>query len=236
MGVFLALLYRFLCFSKLVTKLKNYYTILEIPESASAEMIKNAYRSLAKRWHPDVNPGDQVAEKMFMEVKEAYTTLSNAIKRNYYDYQLRKAILDKKVEPTTTTKVGSFRKKEQDSTKKTTSTQEKKEKEKDKVFHSSETYKTRLDDLLKKHNDLVEKQKKAAEANRKKEESEKSFYDTFRENRENSYFEQKLKKKEEQIQEKEKPEHATVDTEESVVKPQKNRIKAILSILGFRSD
>lgn len=219
-----------------MTKLKNYYTILEIPESASAEMIKNAYRSLAKRWHPDVNPGDQVAEKMFMEIKEAYTILSNAIKRNYYDYQLRKAILDKKVEATTTTKVGSFRKKEQDSTKKTTSTQEKKEKEKDKVFHSSETYKTRLDDLLKKHNDLVEKQKKAAEANRKKEEPEKSFYDIFRENRENSYFKQKLKKKEEQIQEKEKPKHATVDTEESVVKPQKNRIKAILSILGFRSD
>jgi len=215
--------------------LKNYYTILEIPESASAEMIKNAYRNLAKRWHPDINPGDDIAEKMFMEIKEAYTTLSNAIKRNYYDYQLRKAILDKKVEPTTTTKVGSFRKKEQETTKKTT--QEKTDKkEKEKVFHSSETYKNRLDDLLKKHNDLVEKQKKTAEVNRQKEEKEKSFYDKFRENRENSFMEQKLKQSEEKIQEKEKSEHATMETEESVVKPQKNRIKAILSILGFRSD
>lgn len=215
--------------------MKNYYTILEIPESASAEMIKNAYRNLAKRWHPDINPGDDIAEKMFMEIKEAYTTLSNAIKRNYYDYQLRKAILDKKVEPTTTTKVGSFRKKEQETTKKTT--QEKTDKkEKEKVFHSSETYKNRLDDLLKKHNDLVEKQKKTAEVNRQKEEKEKSFYDKFRENRENSFMEQKLKQSEEKIQEKEKSEHATMETEESVVKPQKNRIKAILSILGFRSD
>lgn len=218
--------------------MKNYYTILEIPESASAEMIKNAYRNLAKRWHPDVNPGDDIAEKMFMEIKEAYTTLSNAIKRNYYDYQLRKAILDKKVEPTTTTKVGSFRKKEQETTTTTKkTTQEKTEKkEKEKVFHSSETYKNRLDDLLKKHNDLVEKQKKTAEVNRQKEEKEKSFYDTFRENRENSFMEQKLKQSEEKIQEKEKSEHATMETEESVVKPQKNRIKAILSILGFRSD
>jgi len=201
-------------------------------------MIKNAYRNLAKRWHPDINPGDPIAEKMFMEIKEAYTTLSNAIKRNYYDYQLRKAILDKKVEPTTSTKVGSFRKKEQETaTKKTTVTQEKTEKkEKEKVFHSSDTYKTRLDDLLKKHNDLVEKQKKTAESNRQKEDKEKTFYDKFRENRENAFMEQKLKQTEDKIQEKEKSEHATMETEESVVKPQKNRIKAILSILGFRSD
>lgn len=216
--------------------MKNYYTILEIPESASAEMIKNAYRNLAKRWHPDINPGDDIAEKMFMEIKEAYTTLSNAIKRNYYDYQLRKAILDKKVEPTTTTKVGSFRKKEQETTTKKTTQEKTDKKEKEKVFHSSETYKNRLDDLLKKHNDLVEKQKKTAEVNRQKEEKEKSFYDKFRENRENSFMEQKLKQSEEKIQEKEKSEHATMETEESVVKPQKNRIKAILSILGFRSD
>ena len=211
--------------------MKNYYTILEIPESASAEMVKNAYRSLAKRWHPDLNPNDQVAETMFMDIKEAYTVLSNAIKRNYYDYQLRKAILDKKVEPTSNTKVGSFRKKEQEATKKTTTSQHKQEKQ-EKIFHNSDSYKSRLDDLMKKHNEILEKEKKIAESNRKKQEKEKTFYDTFRENRDNAFAEQKQKQKEEvKVQDEVK------ETEEAnIAKPQKNRIKAILSILGFRSD
>jgi len=211
--------------------LKNYYTILEIPESASAEMIKNAYRSLAKRWHPDLNPNDQTAQMMFMDIKEAYNVLSNAIKRNYYDYQLRKAILDKKVEPTSTTKVGSFRKKEPETTKKTTQQQTKQEK----VFHNSEAYKTRLDDLMRKHNELIEKEKKIAEANRKKQEKEKTFYDIFRENRDNAFAEQKLKQQKQK--EEDKIKEQVKETEEAnITKPQKNRIKAILSILGFRSD
>ncbi|MFN3316765.1 MAG: DnaJ domain-containing protein [Raineya sp.] len=216
--------------------MKNYYTILEIPESASAEMVKNAYRNLAKRWHPDLNPNDQAAEKMFMDIKEAYTVLSNAIKRNYYDYQLRKAILDKKVEPTSSTKVGSFRKKEQENTKKTytTTTQTKQEKQ-EKIFHNSDSYKSRLDDLMKKHNELLEKEKKIAEANRKKQEKEKTFYDTFRENRDNAFAEQKLKQQ--QQKEEVKVQEEVKQTEEAnITKPQKNRIKAILSILGFRSD
>ncbi len=220
--------------------MKNYYTILEIPESASAEMVKNAYRSLAKRWHPDLNPGDQVAETMFMDIKEAYTVLSNAIKRNYYDYQLRKAILDKKVEPTSNTKVGSFRKKEQEATKKTTTPQTKHEKQQEKqekIFHNSDSYKSRLDDLMKKHNELLEKEKKIAEANRKKQEKEKTFYDTFRENRDNAFAEQKIKKKQEEEAKKVKQEEEMkVNEEANITKPQKNRIKAILSILGFRSD
>lgn len=218
--------------------MKNYYTILEIPESASAEMVKNAYRSLAKRWHPDLNPNDQAAEMMFMDIKEAYTVLSNAIKRNYYDYQLRKAILDKKVEPTSTTKVGSFRKKEQESIKKTSS-QPKQEKQ-EKIFHNSESYKTRLDDLMKKHNELVEKEKKIAEANRKKQEKEKTFYDIFRENRDNAFAEQKLKQqqqKQEEAKAKKEIKSEEKETEQAnITKPQKNRIKAILSILGFRSE
>ncbi|GAB4124821.1 MAG: hypothetical protein OHK0045_02550 [Raineya sp.] len=213
--------------------MKNYYTILEIPESASAEMVKNAYRSLAKRWHPDLNPNDKDAETMFMDIKEAYTVLSNAIKRNYYDYQLRKAILDKKVEPSSSTKVGSFRKKEQEVTKKTT-TQFKQEKQ-EKIFHSSDSYKSRLDDLMKKHNELIEKEKKIAEANRKKQEKEKTFYDTFRENRDKAFAEQKLKQQ--QQKEEVKTQQNVKETEEAnITKPQKNRIKAILSILGFRSD
>lgn len=213
--------------------MKNYYTILEIPESASAEMVKNAYRSLAKRWHPDLNPNDQTAEMMFMDIKEAYNILSNAIKRNYYDYQLRKAILDKKVEPTSNTKVGSFRKKEQDNTKKASS-QAKQEKQ-EKIVYNSNSYKNRLDDLMKKHNELLEKEKKIAEANRKKQEKEKTFYDIFRENRDNAFAEQKLKQQKQQEEAKVKAE--VKETEEAnIAKPQKNRIKAILSILGFRSD
>jgi len=215
--------------------LKNYYTILEIPESASAEMIKNAYRNLAKRWHPDLNPNDQTAEMMFMDIKEAYNVLSNAIKRNYYDYQLRKAILDKKVEPTSTTKVGSFRKKEPETTKKTTQQQTKQEKQ-EKVFHNSEAYKTRLDDLMRKHNELIEKEKKIAEANRKKQEKEKTFYDTFRENREKAFTQQQKFTQQKQQEEIKAKEEVKQTEEANITKPQKNRIKAILSILGFRSD
>lgn len=218
--------------------LKNYYTILEIPESASAEMIKNAYRNLAKRWHPDLNPNDQVAEAMFMDIKEAYNVLSNAIKRNYYDYQLRKAILDKKVEPSSKTQVGSFRKKEPETNKKTTTqTKQEKQEKQEKIFHNAASYKSRLDDLMRKHNELVEKEKKIAEANRKKQEKEKTFYDIFRENRDNAFAEQKIKKQQEEEAKKIKQEQeAKANEEANITKPQKNRIKAILSILGFRSD
>lgn len=213
--------------------MKNYYTILDVPESASAEMIKNAYRTLAKRWHPDVNPNDQTAEQMFLDIKEAYATLSNAIKRNFYDYQLRKEALDKKIQATSNTNVGSFRKQQNQEAK---AKAEKEKGNKEKVFYSSETYKNRLDDLMKKHNDLLEKQKKAAQKTKEKEEKEKTFYDTFKENRDNAYAErqQKKYKKEEAIKEEVKEVQNTDN--QAVAKPQKNRIKAILSILGFRSD
>jgi curved DNA-binding protein CbpA len=222
--------------------LKNYYTILEVPESASVEMIKSAYRNLAKKWHPDLNPGNVEAEQMFMDIKEAYSVLSNAIKRNFYDYQLRKAILDKKVEPTSSTKVGSFRKTET-TAKKNASTQDKTEKndKKEKLFHNAEAYKNRLDELMRKHNELIEKQKKAAEEAKKKEaEKEESFYEKFKQNRENAILEQKIKQQQEQEakakQEEQKQKEQEQKEEANITRPQKNRIKAILSILGFRSD
>ncbi|PKQ70930.1 DnaJ domain-containing protein [Raineya orbicola] len=222
--------------------MKNYYTILEVPESASVEMIKSAYRNLAKKWHPDLNPGNAEAEQMFMDIKEAYSVLSNAIKRNFYDYQLRKAILDKKVEPTSSTKVGSFRKTET-TTKKTTSNQDKTEKndKKEKLFHNAEAYKNRLDELMRKHNELIEKQKKAAEEAKKKDaEKEESFYEKFKQNRENAILEQKIKQQQEQEakakQEEQKQKEQEQKEEANITRPQKNRIKAILSILGFRSD
>lgn len=64
--------------------MKNYYKILEVEENATDEEIKKSYRSLSKKYHPDVNP--QGAEK-FKEINEAYETLSDKSKRSQYDNQ-----------------------------------------------------------------------------------------------------------------------------------------------------
>lgn len=69
--------------------MKNYYDKLEIDKSANQEEIKKAYRRLSKKYHPDMHlGGNQHAEAVFKEVKEAYEVLSNPTKRSYYDYQL----------------------------------------------------------------------------------------------------------------------------------------------------
>jgi len=64
---------------------KDYYETLGLSKSASDEDIKKAYRNLAKRYHPDANPGDKNAETKFKEVGEAYGVLSDAEKRAAYD-------------------------------------------------------------------------------------------------------------------------------------------------------
>jgi len=63
----------------------DYYKILEVSRTASADQIKSAYRKLAKKYHPDRNPNDKTAEDKFKEVREAYDVLSNAQKRQAYD-------------------------------------------------------------------------------------------------------------------------------------------------------
>jgi molecular chaperone DnaJ len=64
---------------------KDYYTILGVSRSASDKEIKSAYRKLARKYHPDVNPGDTASETRFKEVAEAYEVLSNADSRKKYD-------------------------------------------------------------------------------------------------------------------------------------------------------
>lgn len=64
---------------------KNLYEILEISSSASASAIKSAYRRLARKYHPDLNAGDEFYIKKFKEISEAYEILSDAEKKKNYD-------------------------------------------------------------------------------------------------------------------------------------------------------
>ena len=64
---------------------RDYYEVLGIDKSASASEIKKAYYKLAKKYHPDINPGDKDAEKVFKEINEAYAILSDDEKKAKYD-------------------------------------------------------------------------------------------------------------------------------------------------------
>src|SRR3990172_5448677 len=64
---------------------KDYYEILGLKKSASVNEIKKAYRKLARKYHPDVNPGDKKAEERFKEISVAYDVLSDPEKRKKYD-------------------------------------------------------------------------------------------------------------------------------------------------------
>jgi DnaJ-class molecular chaperone len=71
----------------------NYYQILEIEQTAPPEEIKQAYRKLALKWHPDKNPDNkEEAERKFKEVAEAHTVLSNPQERSRYDFCLEKGL------------------------------------------------------------------------------------------------------------------------------------------------
>ena len=66
-------------------KFKDYYETLGVTRGAKDEEIKKAYRKLARRYHPDLNPNDKRAEEKFKEIQEAYEVLGDSEKRNRYD-------------------------------------------------------------------------------------------------------------------------------------------------------
>ncbi|MDQ6739557.1 MAG: DnaJ domain-containing protein, partial [Actinomycetota bacterium] len=64
---------------------KDFYKILGVSKDASAADVKKAYRKLARKYHPDTNPGDAAAEKTFKDISEAYSVLSSSEDREQYD-------------------------------------------------------------------------------------------------------------------------------------------------------
>ena len=66
--------------------MKEYYKILEVTENATKDEIKKAYKNLARKYHPDLNPNNKEAEEKFKKVSEAYETLSDDEKRKEYDH------------------------------------------------------------------------------------------------------------------------------------------------------
>jgi len=69
----------------MAVKFRDYYEVLGVPRTASNDEVRKEYRKLARKYHPDVNPGDKAGEEKFKEINEAYQVLSDPEKRKRYD-------------------------------------------------------------------------------------------------------------------------------------------------------
>src|SRR5229473_2606112 len=67
------------------TTKQDYYELLGVSRKASAKEIRTAFRKLARKYHPDLNPGDKSSEEKFKQLQEAYDVLSDSKKRQVYD-------------------------------------------------------------------------------------------------------------------------------------------------------
>jgi molecular chaperone DnaJ len=67
------------------TSKSDYYELLGVPKKAGAKEIRTAFRKLARKYHPDLNPGDKASEEKFKQLQEAYDVLSDTKKRQMYD-------------------------------------------------------------------------------------------------------------------------------------------------------
>src|SRR6202521_421255 len=67
------------------TAKQDYYELLGVPRKANAKDIRAAFRKLARKYHPDLNPGDKSSEEKFKQLQEAYDVLSDSKKRQMYD-------------------------------------------------------------------------------------------------------------------------------------------------------
>lgn len=72
---------------------RDYYEVLGIDKSASEKELKSAYRKLAKKYHPDANPGDKQSEEKFKELSEAYDILKDPEKRKLYDNSVMRHLM-----------------------------------------------------------------------------------------------------------------------------------------------
>ena len=80
---------------------KNYYILLGVSAAVSSDELKNAYRLLAKKYHPDKNPDNKTAEEYFKEIQQAYAILSNPEKRKKYDQKLAYGNVNSRQKPFT---------------------------------------------------------------------------------------------------------------------------------------
>ncbi len=67
------------------TTKQDFYELLGVSRNANAKEIRSAFRKLARKYHPDLNPGDKSAEEKFKQLQEAYDVLSDTKKRQMYD-------------------------------------------------------------------------------------------------------------------------------------------------------